>query len=206
MSSVALKSQTTIKNNSKLFCGVGCNSGGKHKTSKDGKHTKAYVTWHSMLRRCYHTVHTPRGSAYIGCSVSDEWLDFQNFAEWYVNHEYSDKGYALDKDLLIPNNKIYSPETCCFVPPELNNLLNDRRALRGKYPQGVTYHVRDNNYKSCLNIRGKQKHLGYFDCIQEAHGVYVAAKEAYVKDIALEWQDRIADDVFQALMNWRFVE
>lgn len=26
------------------------------------------------------------------------------------------KGYCLDKDILKPNNKVYSRENCCFVP------------------------------------------------------------------------------------------
>ena len=53
----------------------------------------------------------------------------------------------------------------------------------------------------CIN--GKNKHLGYFDTPQEAYQVYKTAKEAHVKEKALEWQDRIADNAFQALMNWK---
>ena len=57
-------------------------------------------------------------------------------------------------------------------------------------------------YFASMKVHGKKQHLGYFDCPQEAYQVYKTAKEANVKRMALEWQDRIADDVFQALMQW----
>lgn len=55
---------------------------------------------------------------------------------------------------------------------------------------------------SQLRINGKTKYLGSFDCPDEAHQVYKKAKEAYVKEKALEWKDRIESRVFQALINW----
>lgn len=49
---------------------------------------------------------------------------------------------------------------------------------------------------------GVKKHLGCFTCPNEAHLAYKKAKKAHVKTKALEWQDRIARDVFDALMIW----
>lgn len=189
----------------KLICGVGCNSKREHKTFKDGKMQPSYVTWRGMIGRCYSAKAQARCPTYIGCSVSEDWYDYQDFAEWFNDHEYSNLGYELDKDLLVPDNKIYSPETCCFVPNQINMLLADSRAVRGKHPQGVSYSKNASKFSAQLNINGKKKHLGYFNCSQEAHDVYIVAKEAYVKEKALEWQDRIANDVFQSLMSWKFV-
>lgn len=50
---------------------------------------------------------------------------FSNFLKWF-NGNYI-KGYALDKDILIKGNKVYSPETCCFVPYEINTLVTNRK-------------------------------------------------------------------------------
>ena len=159
-----------------------------------------------MIRRCYDTKMQLRQPTYKGCTVAEEWFDFQAFAEWFCGHEYSGAGYCLDKDLLFAGNKVYSPHTCCFVPQELNKLLSDRKAARGDLPQGVSYFKRDSNYVAGISINAKKKNLGYFDCPNEAHQVYKKAKEAYVKEKALEWQDRIADNVFQALMSWQLTE
>ncbi len=186
----------------KLIYGVGFNSKGAHKTAVNYKHTPTYVRWKNMLERCYSEKFQDRQPAYIGCSVADEWHDFQVFAEWCANHEHSDMGYCLDKDLLIPNNKIYSPSTCCFVPNELNVLLVNRAAKRGAYPQGVTAETRYGGFYARLKINGKAINLGRFDCPNKAYQAYKVAKEEYVKEKAIEWQDRIACNVFQSLMNW----
>lgn len=33
------------------------------------------------------------------------------------------EGWHLDKDILLKGNKVYSPETCAFVPAKINSLL-----------------------------------------------------------------------------------
>lgn len=188
--------------NKKLTFGVGFNSKGKHKTRIGGADTLVYTTWRNMLKRCYCPKFHAKQPTYIGCSVADEWHDFQNFAEWLENHEYSDRGYHLDKDLLIPGNKIYAPDHCVFVPQELNSLLTDHGAARGQYKQGVDFHKRQNKFRARITIDGKSEFRGYFDTELEAYSAYKVAKEANVKRMALGWRDRIADNVFDALMSW----
>ena len=190
---------------SKLIYGIGFNSKRRHKTWVGGKRTLAYAAWHSMLERCYSPRCQMKRPTYIGCTVASVWHDFQDFADWFEGHKYSNCGYQLDKDLLAPNNKIYSPKTCCFVPSELNSLLINSAAARGKYPQGVHLHKSVRKYASQLKINGHKKHLGYFDCPNEAYQAYKTAKEAHVKVMALEWRDRIAPEVFDALMKWELI-
>jgi len=187
---------------SKLLCGVAFNSGGKYRTGENSKPNRTYIVWRNMIERCYSERYQARYPTYIGCSVADDWCDFQAFAEWYANHKYSDLGYDLDKDLLTPSNKIYSSITCCFVPQELNKILTDSRAARSKNPQGVSFNKPMGKYFASMKVDGKKQHLGYFDCPQEAYDVYKSTKERHVKKKALEWQDKIASDVFDALMQW----
>ena len=155
-----------------------------------------------MLRRCYYSKYQEENPTYADCTVIEQWHDFQVFAEWYENHEYRNINYHLDKDILYTNNKTYSPDTCCFVPAELNNLLLSNSSTKGKYPQGVCFHKTNGKYLAQLMVDGRSKHLGRFTCPNEAHLVYKKAKEAHVKTKALEWQDGIARDVFDALMSW----
>lgn len=187
----------------KLMYGKAYNSKGDYKAKENDVITRAYNSWHNMLTRCYCPKYQARFPTYIGCSVCEEWLDFQNFAKWFYSHKHSHSDCQLDKDLVFDGNKIYSPDTCCFVPSALNNLLINSGATRGVYPQGVYWDKQRGKYKALIHINGKQKCLGRFECPNEAHQVYKIAKEAYVKEKAIEWQDRIANNVFQALMNWK---
>lgn len=189
----------------RLTYGVGYNSRGTYPVTDRGKVSKQYNTWHGMLRRCYCNVNHIKNPTYIGCTVDDAWLDFQDFSKWYDNHAYSGFGYDLDKDILFADNKVYSPDKCCFVPQEINKLLTDREAARGDLPQGLTFRKEMNKYHVRLSVDGIRKHLGYYDYLDEAFQVYKQAKEANVKRMAIEWKDRIEDNVFQALMNWELV-
>ncbi|WP_423172691.1 hypothetical protein, partial [Stenotrophomonas sp. CASM112] len=49
------------------------------------------------------------------------------------------KGFELDKDLLIKGNKVYSENTCIFIPAEINLLLIKREASRGEHLIGVSW-------------------------------------------------------------------
>ena len=186
----------------KLILGVGFNSKRKHIARANGRNTKVYQTWRNMLSRCYDKDFQKQQPTYLDCTVADEWHDFQNFADWIESHEYAFCGYELDKDVLIPNNKIYSEATCVLLPRDINALFNNRSRYRGDYPLGVRFHKSICRFEAQINLSGNRKSLGYFDCPNEAHRAYKRAKEAYVKQKALEWQGRIADNVFQALMDW----
>lgn len=190
----------------KLTYGVGYNSTGVHKTRVNDKITSAYYSWSNMMQRCYSVKFQKKKPTYIGCTVADEWHDFQCFAEWFYSQEDSDKSYALDKDLLFPNNKTYSPDTCVFIPQELNKLLCDRKAARGKLPQGVTFHIAGNKYMATISINAKTEYLGSYHTPDEAYKAYRLAKEDYVKKKAIEWRHEIDERVFQALMNWQLTE
>lgn len=93
--------------------GVGFIGDGKHKSRINGKNSKAYQVWKSMIFRCYCKKAQVKSPSYIGCSVTKEWHNFQVFAKWfYQNHI---EGYQIDKDIKVEGNRVYSPDTCLFV-------------------------------------------------------------------------------------------
>lgn len=188
---------------SNTFYGIGYNSKRRHKTKVNGKVSEVYKVWYSMFQRCYCPKRLKRNPSYLGCSVAKEWHDFQDFADWYEKQTQSNLGYQLDKDILTLENKIYSSDTCCFVPRELNMLLAACDARRGKYPQGVDFCKQTGRYRSQISIDRVSVGLGRFDCPQKAHLVYKKAKEIHIRNKALEWRDRISSDVFNALMSWK---
>ena len=124
-----------MRNKNKLVLGVGINDS-DDPIWIDGAIIKSYSCWASMLNRCYYQKFLVRRPTYIGCTVCEEWLSFSNFKKWFdLNYRV---GCHLDKDILIQENKIYSPDTCCFVPQYLNSILTDSGSVRGELPLGVS--------------------------------------------------------------------
>ena len=130
---------------------------------------KYYATWKHMLERCYSKKYLERYPTYIGTSVCSEWLYASAFKKWMEQQDWRDK--SLDKDIIAPKSKLYSPETCAFVLPATNSFVTASNASRGEYPIGVSLHKRTGRYQAqCGNLfSGKQESLGYFSAPEEAH-------------------------------------
>lgn len=112
-----------IKNpNAKTVFGVGFLGEGEYKCWLGTKISREYSVWIGMMMRCYND-NQARNLSYQDKTVCSEWHNFQNFAEWCQNQSGFSEGWSLDKDLLIPNSKVYSPDTCCFLPKSINSSL-----------------------------------------------------------------------------------
>lgn len=179
--------------------GVGYNDL-KYKYSNDKFYTKALIVWQTMIRRCYSDKYKKNKPSYIGCVVSKEWLTFSTFYDWYIVN-YTN-GYVLDKDILVKGNKVYSSDTCCFVPPRINSLFIKSNRSRGKYPIGVYFN--QGKYKAQLNkMEENQISLGVFNCPIDAFNAYKEAKESYIKMMADKWKDKIKPKVYNAMYNYK---
>lgn len=164
------------------------------------KHATFYLIWRNMLRRCY-VADDMTLPTYKGCSVCQEWHILSNFKMWFDENYV--EGYALDKDILVKGNKIYGPDTCCFVPQEINNLA--RGFLRQRdLPIGVSKRY-GNRYCATLQWQGVRIHLGTFDTPEAAFLAYKKAKEQYVKELSEKYykEGKITERVYNALLNYR---
>ncbi len=124
------------------LCGVGFIGDGVYVAKVKGEQTKAYQCWNDMLKRCYSEVRQKINPTYIGCTVCNDWLNFQVFAEWYYNNYPNDGGkYDLDKDIKIDGNKVYSPETCLFVSHFENTMKASAKSFTFKNPEGEVIKV-----------------------------------------------------------------
>ena len=187
----------------KSLCGVGYIGIGRYVTSNNKEKTKEYSYWHGIINRCYNKKRKNGNNFYEPMYAKEIWHNFQNFAEW-MEQNYNPKtmdGWHLDKDILIKGNKVYSPETCCFVPQEINTVFTKRQSKRGDYPIGVTKVC--SSYKVQLNIYGILNYLGTFKTIEEAFQVYKEAKENYIKEVADKWKDLIDPRVYEAMHNYQ---
>ena len=169
----------------------------------NGKPTKVYDRWKAMLCRCYSNNYQGKQPTYIGCYVCEEWLLFTNFKKWYETHYRLD--YHLDKDILFKGNKLYSPETCSFVPQEINKLFTNRKNDRGNLPIGVCYSKKYNKFTSQINIDGKRKNLGFFNNDKEAFYAYKKEKEKNIKEMAEKYfKDRlITENIYNAMISYK---
>ena len=185
-------------------CGVGFIGKGKFKPyDENGKATKCYNTWVHMLRRCYDPKYQEKHPTYKGCTVCKEWWNFQVFAEWYYSHYYEFEGQRmeLDKDILNKGNKIYSVDTCVFVPQFINTLFTKRDNERGEYPIGVSKN--GNKYVALLcKGNGRPIALGTYPTPTEAFLAYKLAKEQYIKEVAEKYKGKIPQKLYEAMMKY----
>jgi hypothetical protein len=174
-------SKNSISNRS-LVCGAGVNDANYHvQPVVDGKQLICpyYRRWHSMLKRCYDPRYQALYPTYIGCTVVKEWLNFMAFRAWMMKQDWT--GNQLDKDLLITGNKIYSPESCVFISGHVNSLLCDSAAIRGQWPQGVSFYKKTGKFRAQININAKVKSLGYYLTSEEAESAYLIEKAAEIR-------------------------
>ncbi len=131
----------------------------------NNKHVRIYTVWTCMLYRCY----DPRDKMYyayggIGVKVCDRWHCFANFFEDIQKMENYDKicdgtrAYEFDKDYLQqdvpPEQRIYSPETCCIIPKQLNgNLAQKARSNINPY---IGVEPLNGNYRTKLFANGSK--------------------------------------------------
>lgn len=172
----------------------------------EGKYNrKSYQCWKNMFKRCYDDEYKKLKPTYETCTVCEEWHNYSNFSKWYEENYYKidNETMCLDKDILVKGNKMYSPETCIFVPNKINCLFTKSNNSRGKYPIGVNYNSEISKYQSrCGNGLGKSISLGYYETPQEAFEAYKINKENIIKKAADEYKDKIPQKLYEAMYNW----
>ena len=189
----------------KGLCNIGFIGVGNYTTKINRKDTIYYKVWKSMIERCYNEKRLEKYPTYKDCTVCEEWHNFQNFAKWYEENYYEVDGERmhLDKDILIKGNKVYSPETCVFVPERINTLFVKSNSSRGNLPIGVCKN--GNKYVSFLKgyKQAKNGYLGMFNTIEDAFYTYKKTKEEYIKQIANEYKVKIPIKLYESMMKYK---
>ncbi len=191
-----------------LIYGIGINNG-KYLAKRDKRHLKEYSLWCSMLSRCSPKMWLTRLS-YTDTTCSENFKDYSYFYEWcqeqagFKSTDENGISWHLDKDLLIKGNKLYSENTCVFIPSKINNLLTKREYSRGNHPIGVYLDKRNSRFMTrCSNGTGKDIYLGSFKCPVEAFKTYKTFKENYIKQIAEQYKLQIDSRAYDALINYK---
>ena len=182
--------------------GVGYMGVGKYTSQINGKLWKGYDVWHSFLRRSYWKGYHASEKSYKDVTVCDEWHNFQNFAEWFEEN-YKDymQGWDLDKDIICSDCKIYSPQTCTFVPIEVNKFFIKPRGKNTDLPLGVN--MNGTGFKAEINAGDKNTIGKTFKSLSDAKVFYKTEKEKYAKFLAKKWKGLISEEIYNILIEYK---
>jgi len=155
-----------------------------------------YTHWCNLLSRIFSDNYSKGVVCYKDVSICDEWLTFSNFYKWAKDKNYI--GRDLDKDLKVTGNKVYSPSTCLFVPPNINKLIQEKRRPKHDLPTGVTIKS-DGKFISRCTDNGKRVYLGVYFDKNDASKAYRNYKRNLIIEKA---QDFIGEpDLYNALIG-----
>lgn len=174
--------------------------------------TKTYEVWMSILKRVSiqnHIKDSSRYQSYSKTTICIEWLNYQNFAYWYNNYIKDlnpNFKYEIDKDILQWNQeyKIYSPQTCCLVPHNINITLAEFHVVRktdNSLPLGVYKH--GNGYRSQVSIAGNDIRSLTMNDPMEAFEFYKEIKIQYIRELSnyLLSLNAIKEDIYNILIS-----
>jgi len=169
------------------ICNVGFIGEGKYNSTNS---RKIYKTWSSMIERVY----GKNLPTYKDVTVCEEWHNFQNFAKWFEeNYNYETmKDWYLDKDLLSEKTKIYSSDTCCFLPPAINSLI-------GFIHSDLTIKELKNRYYIRVMVDGNRRSFGGFSTKEEAFERYLTERKLQASIILDKYKQYLSKVILKKL-------
>ena len=165
----------------KSILGIGCVGVGPYNVDGTPFERMIYSRWRGILDRCYVK---REGSK----TVHPEWLNFQNFAAWFMSEFYEIPHYsaydmAVDKDVLVPGNVEYGPYRCLILPGFINSKVQLKEFERDRIERLMS---------------GSMSQLDIMQLFQ-----YKASKEARIRSLADEHRNILPPHVFLAIKNYR---
>lgn len=163
-------------------------------------HSKAiYTAWYGMLTRCFSFGYQEKYPTYKGCTIHPEWIRYSAFHGWASAHHRD--GMHLDKDILVPGNKHYSPDTCVFIPHWLNSFVSNMKKKQRDLPMGV--HRSRKRFGARFGCRDTGVFIGSFVTAEEAGAAYMAYRGPEIaKRIKIYQDSEHSDDrVVNALIK-----
>ena len=169
----------------------------------NGNKLKEYFLWNHMLTGCYGKKAKLKLPSYEDCTASTNFKYFPYFKDWCSKQiGFGNEGWQLDKDILVKGNKIYSEDTCCFVPAEINSVFIKCDRSRGEYPLGVNYHKATRKFVAQISYRKIKTHLGLYDTAEDAFKAYKKSKEKLIKSLADKYMDVLDPRVYKAMVEY----
>lgn len=143
-----------------------------------------YCAWVGMLKRCYSKKYKQEHLSYVDVVCTEDWFYASKFKSWMQEQDW--EGKQLDKDIIVPNNKLYSPSTCAFVSSVTNSYILDSKSSRGEWLLGVYWNKANRKFTAqCRNpFTKKNEYLGLFDKETETHEAWRKRKHELAQLVA----------------------
>jgi hypothetical protein len=158
--------------------------------------TRSYQAWFNMRQRVKGG-QSGKLPSYANTAICPEWASYEAFSDWCnAQPWFYLKDYQLDSDLLSSSgDKQYSPETCSWLPREVNIFMSSGGNKKsttlpiGVYKVGLRYIAREGSL-----------YLGTYKTVVEASGAYATAKHARATELAIKYDGLISPQAHNALL------
>lgn len=166
--------------------------------------------WSDINQRCkVGGYYQNRKPTYVGCTMSENFKDFQFFVDWHQSQVgFMLPDYNFDKDILEDKNKVYGEDTCVLVPKTLNAFFKRYNSLPTN-PQGV-FPTPHGKWAAAIgsDVTSRKTALGVHSKIEDAVAAYKKAKNA----LARRWYERLKSGEFavdprviERMRTWEFI-
>lgn len=180
--------------------------------SSGAKSTPEYAAWVNMLSRCYYEkgINVIKGySTYTDVTVDKSWFNFQVFAEWYTKESNrihridSTLKLNLDKDIISPELRVYSENTCCLIPSDLNTAIIVKQNVKNNKMPSNFVKRSNGKYHVTFTAMNDSVKLADFNTELECVTAFITAKEQYIKFLANKYISILSENVYHTLINYK---
>ena len=179
---------------------LGVNKTAKALASEKGL-LKEYTIWGNIVGRCN------RGYAKLheDFYTFDSWLGWAKEQKGFMEKDGNGNLFQLDSDLFSIDEKMYSPNTCVFIPREINGICKPNM-IRDDLPRGVTpFGSKAKPYRVSVSIDGVTKHIGNYKTVEEASTISKQARLDRVALLETKYKDVVYSKVFEELRKDKWI-
>ena len=156
-----------------------------------------FQVWNGLLVRCNDTEFKSNNPSYASAAMLEEWYNLQTFCEWCESSKpnHDNIRWELDKDLLGDGN-LYSPDTCCFLPKDVNLFLSKMDRAYVPRSSGGKWQVWCSD-----GINLGNRYVGTYPTLEEAMDIWKQKKNARLLSLIEKYKCVLPRHVTDALYS-----
>lgn len=175
---------------------------------KHGIPLRIQKEYDSIHARCDPANTSNRQRRYEGCFVHEDFSTVVKYARWRDEQKFADsvdylgRKYNVDKDILVYGNKCYGPETCVFVPQQINGFFSFVQSQNNNYIGVLRDKTSGKYYVNMSKWPGGKVRFTGFLTEEAAFDKYCLEKESHSKFLAGHFLKQVDACVTEALLSF----